>query len=432
MPNIPSADLAALGLDPQHLQHQLDRTKTSVFLGKSAAFLGSIMTMMDFHWSDAIPTAATDGDHFWWNPVWFLELPEKTRETVLVHELWHPGRLHMLRRGNRDPLIWNYACDIRINNDLQNDGYTFDGTSPWLDQSFTSAMSEEDIYDALIAQGMKPQGSTWGPCSPNAGGGNAPGQAANGQPQPGQIPDPLGDQNGQGDMIPGDGIDPNSSANDPRKQIGKVVRAIHQAKLSGDPGSIPGNIELIIEKFLEPIIPWETELQRFFTDLLDHDYTWARPNRRYPDIYLPSTFTDDGRLEHLIYYLDVSGSISNHDILRFNSEVKYVKETFNPQKMTLVQFDTQIQKEDVLEEDDDFKKVVVVGRGGTCLVPVREHIIKHKPTAAIIFTDLEVTPMRALPEEIPILWAVMGRRRQVPFGKVIAIPPEPKSSGKLR
>ena len=89
-------------------------------------------------------------------------------------------------------------------------------------------------------------------------------------------------------------------------------------------------------------------------------------------MYLPSLIDDDGGLDHLIYYLDVSGSISDGDIIRFHSEFKYVKEHFEPEKMTMVQFDTRITQEKVFHKEDPFVETHVVGRGGTSLVPVRE------------------------------------------------------------
>ncbi|MFP3693432.1 DUF2201 family putative metallopeptidase, partial [Burkholderia sp. SIMBA_048] len=87
----------------QQLNRELDRTKSAVFLGKTAAFLGSILCSHNFVWSEEVPTAATNGITLWWNPSWFTKLPVETRKTVLVHELWHPARLHMLRLNGRCP-----------------------------------------------------------------------------------------------------------------------------------------------------------------------------------------------------------------------------------------------------------------------------------------------------------------------------------------
>lgn len=394
-----------IAVTEEELNHMLDKTKSKVFLNDNAAFLSTLMSEMNFYWTDGtedgIDTAATDGENFWWNAYFFLWLTPETRTTVLIHELWHAGLLHMDRRGSRDPLIWNYAADIVINNGLTKDGYSFKGIEDcWRDIKY-AGMAEEDVYDALIKSGITPPpGSTWGPCNPAKGG--SPGSGKQ-----------------QGDIVPGS----NQKAGPGAKQqrIGRVIRARQAAEKMGQAGNLPGNITQIIENFIAPVIPWEQVIAEFFTDLIEEDYSWATPNRRYPDMYLPSRYQDEGRLAHIMYFLDVSGSISDRELLRFNSEVFYLKETYNPKKLTLVQFDTQIQQEKVIEEHDDFKSIKIQGRGGTCLVCVREHILKHKPTAVVIFTDLYVPPMESI-EGIPIIWAVSGNpTATVPFGKLIHI-----------
>lgn len=376
-------------LDLYAITRELDRTKSAVFLDKrNAAFLGSLMCSLNFVWSRDIPTAATNGVTFWWNPEWFLKLDPEVRKTVLMHELWHVARLHMIRLENRNPRYWNYACDIRINNDLEREGASFFGVEDcWKDQQYDAngIMAEEDIYDLITKDPSKINGSSWQ------------------------------DAGEEGDMIP---------LTNQQKQtvINTVVQAVHQAKLSGQAGNLPGGVQEILNKFLEPIIPWQTVLMQFFTDLLNEDYSWKRPNRRYHDMYLPSRFTDDGRLEHLIYYLDVSGSVTDAQALRFNSEVKFIQETLKPQRLTLVQFDTIIQDVKEFKEEDPFDEITIIGRGGTSFVPVREHMIEHKPTAAIIFSDMWCSPMQPLDDEIPVIWvAIDNRSATVPFGKLIHI-----------
>jgi len=391
--------------DLYELNRQMDICKSRVFMGKNASYLGPLMSMMNFIWSAEVGTAATNGHTFWWNPHWFLKLDPEVRKTVLVHELWHPARLHMVRCGSRDPQIWNYACDVRINNDLDRDGYSFHGTKPWLDHSFDAngRAIEEDIYDVLMLRETgwldalkKLLGDAWlGDVSPSE--------------------DPE-DQFGKGDMIPSD------SKEDIAKAINNVVQAAHQARMSGSPGDIPGEVETLLKQFLAPVVPWEQLLHKFFHELLEEDYTWARPNRRFQDIYLPSRFEDEGKLDHLIYYFDVSGSVTDSQVIRFNSEVKYIKETFNPKKLTLVQFDTKITTEEVFLENDDFVELLVQGRGGTDLTPVREHMIENRPTAAIIFSDLYCNEMEKLPFDVPTIWvAIANKNAKVKFGELIHI-----------
>lgn len=370
--------------DLYQLTRELDKAKSQVFLGKNAAFLGSLMCGLNFIWSRDIPTAATDAIRFWWNPDFFMRIPVPSRHFVLMHELWHVARLHILRLGDRSPEDWNFACDYLINNGLDDEKYTYEGITPLLDHQY-DGMAEEDIYDLIQKSGQRPP----------------PGMGAFGPGGP--------------DLVP-------LTKEEKHMAVNNVVAAVHQAKIAGEAGNLPGDIELIINKFLAPVIPWEVTLMRFFTDMLDDSYTWARPNRRYTDIYLPSTFTDDGRLECLHYYLDVSGSVSDADVLRFNSEVRYVKETLNPAKLVLVLFDTRIQKEYVFLEEDRFDQVVIVGRGGTRLNCVRQHINDTKPTAAIIFSDLICPPMEPLEHNIPVIWVAVGNRRAtVPFGELIHI-----------
>ena len=365
------------------LNRELDWVKSRVFIGKTAAFLGSIMASLDFMWTEDVETAATNGAMLWWNPKDFIELTPEERVATIVHELWHPARLHIHRQGTRDPKIWNYACDIRINRDLRKEGFAVNDPKHWvMEHPEIPHELEEDIYDFLVQNNY-----------------------------------PVPKTRLKGDMLPSDKASQITCINN-------VLKAIHQAKIGGQAGSIPGGIEETISKFLAPVVPWETVFKGFFNDMLEEDYTLRRPSRRFDPrvLYLPSRFTDDGRLEHLCYYWDVSGSISEADEIRFNSEVKHIWEYFQPNKLTLVQFDTKITSEQVFNDGDPFDEIKIIGRGGTDLSPVREHIIQHKPTAAVIFSDLYCPPMAPLPFDIPVIWIVVNNgTATVPFGKKLHI-----------
>ena len=389
-------------LNYQLLDKELDKVKTKVFLGSNAAFLGSLMCSVNFLWTEGIKTAQTNGISLYWNPHWFLKLPFDTRVSVLLHELWHIALLHMLRRGTRDPEIWNYACDICINNMLKSQGYTFEGTNPWIDSAY-GTQSAEEVYDGLYQMpNLSVYGEfLWGHTELD-GEGQLTGDRA----------DILEPEEGEGTRQ--------------HSIINKVVQAATAAKLSGgEETGLPDEIETMLKRFLQPKLPWEQLLQQFFQALTGQDYSWARPNRRYRDMYLPSLQEDESGLEHLIYYLDVSGSVSDGEVIRFNSEVKYIKETFNPYRLTLVLFDDRIQREYDFYEEDTFDEVVIVGRGGTNLAPVREHMLEHRPTAAVIFSDLCCAPMEPLPPgiTIPTIWVGVNARpdSKVHFGKLIHI-----------
>ena len=346
-------------MDLQALNRELDITKTAVFLGKkNAAFLGSLMCMLDFIWSKKVPTAATNGTKIFWNPDFFISLDKEQRKFVLLHELWHVAMLHNIRGEGKDPEVWNQACDIKINNDLENEGFVSNNL-PMLKNHKYDDSPEEDIYEDLIKK-AKQKNNNFG--------------------------------SSEGDLMsPGEGEEEQEQQNVAAiKQtiINNVANAVQQAKTSSDAGAVPGQITEYLDKFLNPIIPWKNVLINFFTAISEEKWDWRRPNRRYNHTYMPSRNNAREGLEHLIYYLDVSGSINDEQLQRFNSEVKYIQEVIRPQKLTLVQFDTEITFEKTFEINDPFEKIQITGRGGTDLTPVRDHIIKNNPTAAVIFSDL--------------------------------------------
>lgn len=363
---------------PPGIDRLIDRVKGRLFSKKGAGFLGSLLARVTLRWTRDIPTAAIGIKTLFWNPDFFLSLDEETRITVLAHELWHNAFLHGARLNERCPDIWNIAADHVINLMLKEHGYYMGGFPYVMDDQF-KGLSTDQIYDILIRPGA---------------------------PQPGQgNPGPLGD-----DILP---IDPNQFAD----ALADVVAAAHAARITGQPGSIPGEVELTIETFLSPKLPWETILYNFFNALTAEEYSFARPSRRFHDPIVPGITGRNG-LEHLIYYLDVSGSITDDHIHRFNSEVKFIQEELRPERLTLVTFDTTIQDVYEFERDDPFEKIVVHGRGGTSLHEVFEHARREAPTAMIVFTDLEV----GIPDNpgIPIIWVCIENPSQsVPFGQLI-------------
>lgn len=399
------ADLwSKLGVTEAELNKKLSRTKVKLYFEKGAAFLGSLMSRLKFRWDWSIETAATDGVSLFWNPAFFVWLNEKQRITVLAHELCHVMYQHMLRRMNRDPEKWNIAADYVINAFLRKMGYSFDGLEWVLYDPDYAGMSTEEVYSLLPDPPAGSGGSAAVPMGPD-------GLPAFGQP--GTTP------NMAGDVLP-------TPKGQEQEVITTVVQASQIARKTKHWGDVPGEVKMTLDKFLNPIIPWQIRLRRFFTERAREDCSYSRPSRRNTDesFVMPSMLGDNG-LTSLNYYLDVSGSITDPNVIRFNSEVYFIKKEFNPESLRLITFDTRIQNELIVPQDAPFDKVTITGRGGTNLEPVARHIEKTKPTAAIIFTDMHVTPMRRLRHNVPVLWVCVGNERAtVPFGQLIHIPDE--------
>jgi predicted metal-dependent peptidase len=74
-----------------------------------------------------MPTAATDGKRFYWNPKFIIKLTQIGLRIVCYHEAGHAIYMHPQRRGSRLAKLWNIAVDYIVNNmameDLKSRGF---------------------------------------------------------------------------------------------------------------------------------------------------------------------------------------------------------------------------------------------------------------------------------------------------------------------
>lgn len=369
--------------DQRTLDSMLSKAKGRLLLHKGAGFLGSLLCSHNIIWSYANNTAWCNGTQIGLNPYFFVNLGINERVTLLAHELWHTGFEHMGRVGGRHRKIWNIAADFIINNMLDTQGFSFHNMHPCLDHRY-DGMTTEQVYERLM-QSVQEALDEFDKIVVEGG-------------LEEDLQDPV-----------------DATGTDIKDTIHKAIQI---SKMSNEAGVIPGEVDMIINTFLSPILPWETLLDRYFTELSKDDYSWARPSRRHETEYLPSLSGDNG-LEHLMWYVDISGSVSDDDVRRINSEVKHVHETYLPKRLTLVTFDTEIQDIYEFTDEDIFDNIVIHGRGGTDLSEVYEHILQHKPSAAIIFSDLYCDIMENDPGS-PVLWVVVDNpRAETRFGRQI-------------
>lgn len=68
-----------------------------------------------------MPTAATDGKRYYWNPKFVLKQSRIGLRIVCSHEAWHAIYMHPSRRGSRIPKLWNIAVDFIVNGTVMDD-----------------------------------------------------------------------------------------------------------------------------------------------------------------------------------------------------------------------------------------------------------------------------------------------------------------------
>jgi len=369
----------------------LQKAKFTMVVQRSV-FLATIAFNLKYKWEETIPTAGVDGITVFINPDFFLnQCNEAQRIFVIAHEAWHVALNHIVRRNERDPELYNEAGDYVINQLLHEAGYEmFD----WVlrDQKY-AGMSTHQVYELLKKEEDKKD--------KKPAGGNGPASSSTGNKMAGDVmPCPV----------------PDKEMDNITKTI--LTKAVAQSKMQSEkPGSIPGEITRELDKLLNPIMPWESILDMFLTDLAKNDYTWRRPNRRFmPEFYLPTQ--QSNTLGHITIAIDTSGSITKEQLREILSEISYIHEKFRPQRLTILDCDRHIHNVHEVTPDIDIRDLRFTGGGGTAFQPVIDYCEKNETQALLYFTDLYG---RELPREpaFPLIWLCYSNHAPATTGETI-------------
>lgn len=353
----------------------LSKAKIHLMSKPDSAFFTTICFSMKHIWDDSIPTACTDGKEIRYNPQFFMALTYEEQVFLILHESMHVAYLHMTRLGNRIHSRWNAACDYVINLQLVDRGYKMPSCG-LLDQQYRD-MSADQVYKLL----------------PD----NPPNDMEDIRPCP----------NGTEEQLTADVQD-------------ILVRAAIASKMAGNkPGSIPSDIEIYLDKLLNPKLPWTRLLQRYLSSFSKNDYTFRKPNRRFfPKYHMPTLYGE--KLIDLAIAVDTSGSVSDEEFKAFITEVASILRMMKPDKITLLQFDTAIKSINKVRNVKELETLKFTGRGGTLIHPVLDWAEKTRPQLLLIFSDGGFTFRRISDPGNNILWVIHNNANwKAPFGRVI-------------
>jgi predicted metal-dependent peptidase len=368
----------------EQLPHEIALSKAKIALmGRTdSAFFTTLAFSLIHEFSDKVKTAGTNGKKVMYNPEFFMALSHDERIFLILHEAMHCAYLHMERNGNRDQRKFNIAADHVINLQLIERGFKIpkDGLA---DDQY-KGLSTEEVYNLL------PESSS-----------NAP--------MPGfgedlQAPD---------DASPG-------AAEALANEIQDIlVRASVQSKLNDDkPGTIPGEIQIFLDRLLNPKLPWNRILQKFLQSFSKNDYSFRKPNRRFfPQFHLPRLYGES--LINIAVAVDTSGSVSDHEFNRFVTETHSILRMMKPEKITVLQFDTEIKSVHDVRNVQQLMNIQFTGRGGTQIEPVLEWANANKPQLLLVFSD-GYFDFHGLETKVKTLWLIHDNEKfEAPFGKVI-------------
>ena len=343
-------------------------------------FFGNMATRLKVeHCDDWCPTAATDGKHLFYNTQFFNALSNKEIEFVIAHEILHCVFDHIIRREDRDPIIYNIACDYIVNNTLVRDkiGEPVKMIQIFQDWKYDGWTSEE-VYDEIHKKAEE-----------------------NGKKfleQLGELLDehvdwekaPKGQKGSKG-KGKGKGQRPTYT----KEELGKIRDEIKENMISAaqaaGAGNIPGEIERMIKDLTEPKMNWREILRQQIQATIRNDYTFSRPSRKgwHTGVVLPG-MNFDQQIDCAIG-LDMSGSIGDAQARVFLSEVKGICDEFKEYNIKIWCFDTKVYNEQDYSSSDgeDISTYKPMGGGGTEFECNWEYMKDQDitPKKFIMFTD---------------------------------------------
>ena len=189
-------------------------------------------------------TMCTNGFNIQYHPDFVLGQSDPAIRFVLCHEILHCVGDHMSRRGSRDPLLWNYACDYAINPILNVEivGGAFewpanlDGSRMGLYEEKYEGMKAEDIYDLLVDDKQQQEKADEAfKDDPQKGIHVIDADEDLGEPNEESVVQEVGDEEGEGEGKPV--VNPGG---DPGEEPGEEPGGYPGGDPGGDPGDGPG------------------------------------------------------------------------------------------------------------------------------------------------------------------------------------------------
>ena len=304
------------------------------------------------------PTAATDGKNVWFHPEFLAKMNDGQLLYTAIHEIHHVIKKHILLKGDRDHMLWNIACDHKINLELNRyvkevgkTNYLEQPPSIVFDEKYNNnKWLEEDVYNDLLENPPEFMQSVTGVFmdDPSMG----PGEAAKAEEH---------------------------------RRIDKIIEA--SAKAARDAGKMPGFLEDLVLQNKKKQVDWKIKLRRFMAPIYPTLHSWERLNKRAISrgYYIPGV--QKTGVANLAILVDTSGSVSNEEIQAFIGEMAYIINEMHPQNVQLIYFESHPYLIENYSAGQTLKIPQKLKRGGTNFKAGFE-AITNKPKAIICLTDM--------------------------------------------
>jgi len=424
------------------IETKLAAARTRLILDKP--FLGALVLRLPMKQAQAdwCKTTATDAKTFYYNHDYIDALSLEQTQYVLAHEALHCALSHFSRRQHRLKHRWDLACDLAVNPLLMGDGMTpppdtlynsdYEGMTaeeiyPSIDDLDDRETPDHHIYDENETDdnddsdkgdkggfgGNKPKDENEKPKEEKGGGGE---QSRTDQQNQSQGNEAEIDPNTGGSPQPPPLTESEKSDLSVQWQQ-RLAGAAQQAMQAGKMG---GAMARLVDHLLQPQLPWRMLLARYMTAVARDDYSFQRPSRREGSAILPSLRSSQ---VDLCVVVDTSGSISDHEVSEFVSEIDAIKGQMRA-RINLIACDDHVSEHApwLFEPWDTFAVPEnMSGGGATDFRPAFTFADEQgkAPDLLIYFTDAEGLFPEYQPA-FPVIWLVKGKAK-VPWGQRVQL-----------
>ena len=396
-------------------------------------FYGLLLMHMRFAVGDEFDTAWVSRDTITFNPAFSDKLDADELCFVLEHEVLHAALGHLERQGDRDPALWNLACDIVVNSNIKHSngddpasitlrceqGESFhltpNGKEGW---HYTA----DEVYEMLLKKRRKKGGAGKpkrgsGSDDPGMSGGDTIGTAR-----------AIG-RGGRWDWhIADDGADPKAEADMHdawAQRLADARESMNARDPSNERGLVPACIERRLDELQGAQADWRLLLDEFVQEEVN-DYTFSSPDRRFPDspFVLPGFSETEVVARDVLFMADTSGSVSDEALTAAFGEVKGAIEQFKGKlDGWLGFFDAKSYEPMRFESVAELLAIRPRGGGGTRFEAVFECVDRwldaEDLTCIVVLTDgYAPAPDESAAKGIPVLWLIDGSGPAPRWGKV--------------
>ena len=301
---------------------------------------------------------------------------------ILAHESMHYAMLHHQRVGWRKPRPANVAMDKVINDILIASNV---GTAPKMG-IFKDGAREyawEQLYDENDDGG--------------GGGDNY---------QPGTGNDDLSGE-GMGDLD--------------KAQIEQIKQELIQARqASQKAGKMPAGMDELIDRIINPPVPYHQLLERFMLQMIKVGTSWRRRNKRFAahDLCMPS-YDMKPKMGTMVIQLDESGSIDGGMLANFAMHTNDLIALCNPERVIVLHTSTEVAKVEEFTTEDYPIEFRAATTGGTHMPAGFDWVEANgeEPDVFVCLTD-GYTDFGD-PPPYPVVWLITTPDLQASHGETI-------------